>query len=253
MSLATLQRDLRELIAANDMADRSDESARADAGLAVYRNNYRGQLIACLEETFPRTLARLGDTAFRDAADAHIAVIRPSNWSLDAYPRQFPATLEQIYPNDAEIAELAWLESDLECAFVAADADPILPKRLLAVDWDHAIIRFSPSLTVRPVTTNAPAIFSALSAGKVPPAVEAQPKQAAIIVWRQDYVSCFRLVDSHEADALRALGQGTAFADVCAVLVAELGEGGGTQRAGEMLGQWISERLVIDVARECSS
>ncbi|MEO8175039.1 MAG: DNA-binding domain-containing protein [Sphingomicrobium sp.] len=250
MNLAQLQRELCEWIAADGMADQSGNSPRADAGLAVYRNNYCCQLTACLEETFPRTRAWLGDCAFHEAAERHIAVTRPAHWSLDAYPRQFPATLEKVYLNDPEIAELAWLESDLECAFVAADADPIQPGRLLTIDWDCAIIHFSPSLTVRRLTTNAPAIFSALSAGTSPPAVEPQPTDAAIIVWRQDYVSCFRLVDRQEADALRALGHGAAFAKMCAVLVAELGQDRGTRRAGAMLGQWISEGLVIDVTTE---
>jgi len=250
MNLATLQRDFRELIAGDDIVARLNEATEAKAGLAVYRNNYRGQLVACLGETFARTRDWLGDAAFREAVDAHILAVRPTHWSLDAYPRPFPATLEQLYPADAEVAEIAWLESDLECAFVAADADPFSLDGLAGIDWDHAILRFSPSLTVRSMTTNASAIWSALSAGERPPAVELHPELVAIIVWRQEFVSCFRLVDRHEGMAIRALGDRSSFGALCASLVEELGEQEGTERAGAMLGQWLREGLIIAVSKE---
>ncbi len=250
MNLAALQRDFRERIAGDDLAARPGKATREEAGLAIYRNNYRGQLVACLGETFARTRDWLGDAAFREAVDAHILAVRPTHWSLDAYPRPFPATLEQLYLVDAEVAELAWLESDLECAFVAADSDPLSPDRLAEVDWDHAILRFCPSLTARRMTTNASAIWSALSAGERPPAVELHPEPVAIIVWRREFVSCFRLVDRHEAMAIRALGDRSSFAALCASLVEELGEQEGTQRAGAMLGQWLREGLIIAVSRE---
>ena len=250
MNLATLQRDFRELIAGDDIVARLSKATEAKAGLAVYRNNYRGQLVACLEETFARTRDWLGDAAFCEAVDAHILAVRPTHWSLDAYPRPFPATLEQLYPADAEVAELAWLESDLECAFVAADADPLSPDRLAGVDWDHAILRFSPSLALRQVSTNASAIWSALTAGERPPVIEIHPEPIAVIVWRQDFISCFRLVDRHEAMAIRALGDRTTFAALCASLVEELGEQEGTERAGAMLGQWLREGLIIAVSKE---
>lgn len=250
MNLATLQRDFRELIAGDDIVARLNEATEAKAGLAVYRNNYRGQLVACLGETFARTRDWLGDAAFREAVDAHILAVRPTHWSLDAYPRPFPATLEQLYPADVEVAELAWLESDLECAFVAADADPFSLDGLAGIDWDHAFLRFSPSLTVRSMTTNASAIWSALSAGERPPAIELHPEPVAIIVWRQEFVSCFRLVDRHEAMAIRALGDRSSFGALCASLVEELGEQEGTERAGAMLGQWLREGLIIAVSKE---
>ena len=250
MNLATLQRDFRELIAGDDIVARLSKATGAKAGLAVYRNNYRGQLVACLGETFARTRGWLGDAAFREAVDAHILAVRPTHWSLDAYPRPFPATLEQLYPADAEVAELAWLESDLECAFVAADADPLSLDGLAGIDWDQAILRFSPSLTVRSMTTNASAIWSALSAGERPPAIELHPEPVAIIVWRQEFVSCFRLVDRHEAMAIRAVGDRSSFAALCASLVEKLGEQEGTQRAGAMLGQWLREGLIIAVSKE---
>ena len=72
----------------------------------------------------------------------------------------------------------------------------------------------------------------------------------AILVWRHDYVSCFRLADSHEEGALHALGDRATFGVVCASLVDNLGEERGTERAGAMLGQWLGEGLIIDIPSE---
>mgnify|MGYP002835384385 CR=1 FL=1 len=43
----------------------------------------------------------------------------PSDWTLDAYPAGFPATLAHIHADSPEIADLAWLEIALADAFVA--------------------------------------------------------------------------------------------------------------------------------------
>lgn len=54
----------------------SDDSARLlgdrHAGLAVYQNNYRAQLVGCLEQAFPIVRRWLGEEAFLAASITHI-------------------------------------------------------------------------------------------------------------------------------------------------------------------------------------
>ena len=110
MSLLALQRDFR-LWLTEESAEAADRvGAAAMPGLQIYRNNYRAQLMACMEDSFPQLRAWLGDDAFRAAAAVHIDRTPPHRWTLDAYPVDLPATLADLHPDDPEIAELARLE-----------------------------------------------------------------------------------------------------------------------------------------------
>ena len=97
------------------------------------------------------------------------------------------------------------------------------------------------------VSTNATAIWTALAAGEVPPAVEALPEPGAILVWRQDQVSRFRAIDQIEQQALLAARSGLSFADLCAAMVAAHGQEDGIARAGQLLGQWLADGLITAV------
>ncbi len=248
MSLIDLQRDMRTWLHAGDAAGLSAPAMRA--GLEVYQNNYRTQLIECLETSFPVTCDWLGEAAFRSAAACHIDAVQPSSWTLDAYPRDLPATLRHLYPDDAEVAELATLELALVEAFVAADADVLDTARLAGIDWDRAVLRFVPSFDICDVTSNAPAIWSAINNSDPPPAVAMLPETAGFLVWRHDDVSRFRTTDQAEVHAILRARAGAPFADLCAYLVDDLGEAEGVAAAGRWLGQWIGEGMITAIEGE---
>lgn len=245
MSLIDVQRDMRTWLHSGDAAGLS--APAMCAGLAVYQNNYRAQLIECLETSFPVTRDWLGGTAFRSAAAWHIDAVPPSSWTLDAYARDVPATLSRLYSDDAEIAELATLELALAEAFVAADADLLDAARLAGVDWDRAVLRFVPSFDIHEVTSNAPALWSAIVNGDRPPAAQMLPETAGLLVWRQDGVSRFRTTDRTELQAILRARAGAPFADLCTSLVDGLGEAEGVEAAGRWLGQWIGEGLIATI------
>jgi len=143
MSLAQLQRDFRAWL-----VDGSDDAARsfgagAAAGLTVYQNNYRAQLVGCIEQSFPRVHAWLGDDAFLRAAITHIDSHPPGAWTLDVYARNFDETLTALFPDNPDLHELAWIENALSEAFVAPDAEPVSIDALSAIDWDSAQLRLS--------------------------------------------------------------------------------------------------------------
>lgn len=247
MNLLALQRDFRGWIAegAEDAAHRLGPGARP--GLDVYQNNYRASLVACLDEAFERVRLWIGDERFRATAAAHIQTTPPSSWTLDAYASGFPETLQRLFPDDPEIFELGWLDLALSEAFVGPDAASIDPATLAAVDWDKAVLRFAPTLTGRRFETNAAAIWSALSAGEMPPAVEGLSEPATIIVWRHELTSCFRTAEPGEGEALSLAKGGATFGALCAAMVGLLGEQDGIAAAGAFLGRWIQDGLVVGV------
>ncbi len=244
MSLAELQRDMRAWLVEESADAAARLGAGAAPGLRVYQNNYRAQLVACLESSFGQTRAWIGHEAFLHAVVVHVDRVPPSSWTLDAYPRDFPETLAQLYPDDPEVAELGWIDRALGEAFVGPDAPVVRPEAMAAVDWDQAVLRFTPTLDMAPLTTNAPAIWGALAQGEDPPAAEMLPDIGAVLVWRQDMVSRYRAIDAAERDALAMMRGGTTFAALCTGMVGTLGEADGIARAGALLGQWLGDGLI---------
>jgi hypothetical protein len=247
MSLIELQRDLRNWLIREDRWSARRLGDDAAPGLRVYLNNYRAQLVACLEDSFARTRDWIGDAAFRQSVIAHIERVPPSSWTLDAYTRDFPATLASLYPSDPDVAELAWIDCALGEAFVGPDAPATDASMLAAVDWDNAVLHFTPTLDLGDLSTNAPAIWTALAAGDVPPAVEFLPEAGAVLVWRHEQASRFRAIDQIERQALLAARGGLSFAGMCDGIVAMQGQDRGTVLAGQLLGQWLADGLITKV------
>jgi hypothetical protein len=244
MTLAELQRDFRHWLvsASDDAASRLGQDN--GAGLAVYQNNYRAQLVGCLETAFPQTRAWMGEDAFLYAAVKHIDQHPPSAWTLDAYADQFNVTLRALFPHNPDIHELAWIESALSAAFVAADAAPLTPAALASVDWDQAHLQLTPSLHTRAATTNAERLYWAMQEGGERPEGEMLAEPCALIVWRRDFVSCLRSVDTLEHEALLQLQANGSFNALCETLVERLGEDEGVARAGALLANWIGSELI---------
>lgn len=247
MTLLALQRDLRAWLVDENVGAARRFGASAGPGLRVYQNNYRAQLVDCLEASFAQTRAWIGHEAFLAAAVTHIDRVPPSSWTLDAYPRDFPSTLALLYPDDPEVTELAWLELALEEAFVGPDARALAMADLAEVDWDRLALRLTPTLDLRDLTTNAPAIWSALCAGETPPAIERLHESGAMLVWRQDQVSRFRAIDQYECQALGQVRAGCSFGALCEATIGAFGERDGIERAGQWLGAWVRDGLVVGV------
>ena len=244
-TLGTLQRDFCQWLRHDDAEIVPRLRLNQAHGLAVYQNNYRGQLVTCLAETLPQTLAWLGGEAFDAAARTHIEHTPPSSWTLDAYPASFPAALAARYPDDAEVWELAGLEWQLSECFVAQDANALAPADLASIDWDAAQLQLVPSTHILAFTSNAPDIWSALAAGDTPPGAAISDTAQAWLVWRQGFTCCFRALDAQERELLPNLAAGLAFTALCDQLVAQMGEEDGIAMAGTLLARWTGEALLI--------
>ncbi|MBV6753569.1 DNA-binding domain-containing protein [Pseudomonas chlororaphis] len=247
MNLAQWQRELRNgLVSAAEEAA-ADLGAKAQAGLSVYQNNYRAQLLGCLEEAFPQVRAWIGAEAFFAAAVTHIDQHPPHAWTLDAYPQGFGATLARLFPDNPEVHELAWIERALDESFVAADAEPLPMEALASVDWEAACLRPTPSLRSHVLSSNAEPIWSALSEGLPPPAAECLAEAVGLLVWRRQLLVRLRPVELLEHQALLHLQENGSFSGLCEWLVERLGEAAGIARAGALLASWLAAELIVGV------
>jgi hypothetical protein len=244
MSLAELQLDMGAWLSGDEGAA-NRFAADARAGLDVYRNNYRAQLVACLSDTFARVKGWIGDEAFLSCAATHIDVVPPNDWTLDHYGQDFPQTLGRLYPADPDVSELAWIDHAIADAFVAADAQAVSVTSLAHIDWEHVRFEFTPSLRLGTATTNSPALWSALSEDIPPPLLERLPKSTALIVWRKEWKSCLRTADDGESRSLVAALGGASFGEICASSVTTLGEQEGIRVAGGHLARWLQDGLIV--------
>ncbi len=253
MSLLSLQEDFRSWLTMEsaDASARLGEQARP--GLAVYLNNYRSQLMACLAESFPAVRSWLGASRFDAAAATHIDHSPPHAWTLDAYPAGFPATLAVLHPAEPVVTELARLELALTEAFIGADAAPLDPARLGRIDWESAVIHLAPMLAMLPVTTNVAAVWSAISAEEPMPVAKRLSDKETIAIWRGQFTPMFRTAKPLEAAVVEQVRTGQTFGAICAALVEQLGGDPGTAAAAEILGGLLRDGLIVGIsAKNCT-
>jgi hypothetical protein len=247
MNLNMMQRDFRRWLTTADNAS-AHRLADGRRGLDVYQNNYRVQLVGCLEATYPHLRTFIGDAAFRHAAAVHIRRNPPRAWTLDAYGAGFEATLRSVFPDNPDLHELAWIEWSLATAFVARDAAPLDPARLAHVDWDRARLGFTPSLHMARLTTNAADIWSALQDGIEAPEAAMLGAAAGAIVWRRGHVARLRVLDTPDVEALQLARAEGSFNALCVRLVDRLGAEEGVAKAGALLADWIGNELLTRVS-----
>ena len=247
MNLAELQGSFRSWLVDPEGTPAGVFGAGAEQGLLVYQNNYRAQLVACLEASYPQVHRWLGGDAFREAAISHIVSHPPQAWTLDHYGRDFADTLQALYPRNPDLRELAWIEWSLSEAFVAADTTALSVDALASVDWDRARLHLTPSLRTLPASTNADDIWFALDNDAEVPQGAMLDAPGGFVVWRKGFHSQLNRVDAVAFGALLSLRDDATFASLCDWLVGRLGEDEGVRRAGMLLAQWIDAGIVSGV------
>ncbi len=247
-SLAALQDQFRQWLETGEPDAAKPFGAAAAPGLAVYLNNYRVQLLNCLEQVFRCTLAWLGEERFRAAARSHIMQRPPADWTLDAYPATFVAALAEQLPDDLVAAELASLEWALDTAFTAADQPPLTRPMFTALDWEQVVLSHAAGGTILSHRSNAAAIWQALDRGDDPCAAQIGSDAVSILVWRCELAPCFRELAPDEARLMAALDAGLPFTTMCSLLERELGEEAAVARAGQLLARWADDGAVSVVA-----
>lgn len=250
MTLIDLQNDFRAWLSSPSDSGANPLVTNGRAGLDVYQNNYRSQLVSCLRESYPQLRSWLGDEAFLYAARTHIDRHPPHDWTLDAYGAEFGVTLLALFPDNPDLHELAWIEAALSTAFVAKDARPLEAATLPPIDWETARLRFTPSLRLSPMTTNAADIWWAMHDGTERPEGRMLDQPGGVMAWRRDYVACLRTMDALEFAALAHAQKCGDFTSLCDMLVAQLGESDGVAKTGSLLGEWIGSELITGIDDE---
>jgi hypothetical protein len=247
MNLLALQRSMREYLIRGADEITAQIHGNPSPRLAVYHHAYRAQLVDCLRDTFERVWAWLGDAGFEAAALRHIESHPPHSWTLSDYGDEFDRTLSELYPDDREVAELAWLDWSLRRAFDGHDATPVTADALSDIDWDHAIFCIVPTLRMRSIFTNSAAIWTALSENNAPPAAARLRTPTALRVWRKDFSPHFRAVDAIEQHVLLMACDGASFAAICTAIADKTEPARAPEIAGALLAGWLQDGLIIAV------
>ncbi len=243
MNLADLQQTMREWLETGDPKYAQFGEA-GQPGLEIYLNNYRVQLMRCLDTAFPCMKVWLGGESFRAAARRHIITQPPTTWTLDAYPGSFAANVDTLFPHDRVTHEIARLEQALADVETAADLSPLTRDMLVDLDWEHVMLTYPSGAQVLRNYSNAVEIYSAVSRGENPPAANTLDAPVNILIWRSDWVPCFRVLDPDEAEIFTLMAQPLPFTDICMLLQKKLGARAAVKRAGLLLARWADDKAV---------
>lgn len=227
---------------------------RHAAGMSVYRGNYRSALIEAMRSTYERTGKWVGEAAFRRAAAHHLIAHPPSSWTIDDAGAGFDLTCAELFANDPEVTELAWLEWTMLGAFTAPDVAPLdLPGLNAATsgfgedDWANLKLRFVPGCGARILEHDLRAIWQALDEEDLVRPDFTLETARGCLVWREGERVTFIMVEAEEVHAFEAMRQGSGYGEVCMMIANDGDTSGAAMRAGAMLGRWLREGLITAI------
>lgn len=259
-TLAASQADFMAQVLDDDRPLPAGWTPRHAAGLAIYRNAYRARLVDALRDTYERTARWVGEEAFRAAAAHHVIQSPPNSWTLDHVAEGFVEVLEQLFANDPEVADLAWLEWAMHRAFVASDIAPLDTAGFAAAsagfgeeDWAGLRLGFLRSLHLRVLTHDACALWNALAADEFEAPDYSLSAPKAIIVWREGLRPTFMPVDIAEGHVLGRMLDGANYGGMVESLAGEIGDEAAVMQAGAMLGRWLGNGLIADLGQSSRS
>lgn len=178
--------------------------------LGIYHHAYRARLVEALADSFERTARYAGDD-FSVWATQYAERHPPADRSLNRYGHDFAAFLQQRFPHNPELFELARLDWDLRSRFDMADVpalDAALAAELPPEAWLQAAAPLHPTLVLRTVGTNVVALWQALDADTEVPPPEALPEPLGLVVWRLDQQPHFQTVPPDQWAFLARLADG---------------------------------------------
>lgn len=219
-----------------------------DHRLHIYHNAYRARLLENLCDAFEKTWVYLGDDTFEKSARAFIEENPPTHRNLRWHGAEFPKFLAERYPQDADIAELALIDWHLRHAFDGPNATPIQATELVGISpesWETIGFQFAPTFNITPLRYNTIGIWHAIDQEQVPPAVELLPLPSWLLIWRKEWQPHFRTIHAVEHAALMQLQGGASFAAVCAALSEQFSDQEAATVAGESLGTWLQDELIV--------
>lgn len=254
MDLAQLQRAFQKQVLDGDgaiaVAVNCTATAEGTARLAIYTDAYHLRLVEALTHNYPRLQQLLGESAFDRIARAYLQTHPSANASVRWFGDRLAEFLAEAYPDPPALAELAQWEWAIAAAFDAADAELLAEQALSGIDpaqWATLRLPLHPSVQLRCMRTNAPAIFRALAANEEPPTPATLPSPQYWCIWREELTPRYRSVSEDEAAALRTLlTQGT-FEQLCDALCEWHADDDVPSRAAILLKGWIRDSMIVRI------
>jgi hypothetical protein len=253
MTLANLQRAFQQYVLSDDDAVAShihaSEEITAAARLNVYGDAYRLRLADALAANYPRLQRLLGDEDFAVLAREYLARHPSSNPSVRWFGDRLADHLrdQPSFTTSPWLSELARWEWAIAAAFDAPDHAPIDAGALAAVEaahWPALQFTFHPSAQCLALSTNAPALFKALSeGGELPAPASIEPRDW--LIWRPGLTPRYRSLPHDESAALRRAMAGGTFSDLCEILCDWHEPADVAVAAVRLLQQWIAEALIV--------
>ncbi|MFL0355600.1 putative DNA-binding domain-containing protein [Erythrobacter sp. GH1-10] len=233
---------------------------RQALGMSVYRGNYRSALVGALESTFERTARYVGEATFKRVCAHHALANPPSGWTIDEAGEGFDATCAELFANNPEVAELAWLEWTMLQVANAPDCEPIDADGFAEAtaafgdeDWMGLRVQFQPRAVAHVVRTNLSGLWNALEDSSEldrPEPRLAEPR--GCIVAREQERPVFQMVEPDSAEAFALIQAGGTYGELILHLAGEEPELKHVQkaamRAGAILGEWVNEGLVTGLS-----
>ena len=232
---------------------------RQSAGMNVYRGNYRSSVVEALKSTYEKTQRWVGEAAFRRAAAHHVITNPPSSWTLDDAGAGFDQTCAELFKNDPEVAELAWLEWTMLAVFTAENLTPLdaagFGEQSAAFgeeEWGNLKITFLPGAAAREVKHELRAIWNALGDEEFERVQSRLDSAGSVLVWREGERSTFMMGSVEEARAFSAAQSGMPYGELCMLLAgedpSEEEAHDAAMRAGALLGRWLNEGLIASIS-----
>lgn len=225
------------------------------AGMSVYRGNYRGALMDALADTFERTARYVGAGPFKQASVHHAISNPPSGWTIDEAGEGFDTTCAELFGENPEVAELAWLEWAMLQVSTAPDFEPLDAAGFASAtaefgdqDWMDLKIEYQPRAVAALAEHHLPGLWNALEQDGQPMPELRLPSAQGCLVFREGERPTFMLVDPDSANAFSAMQDGASYGQIIALLAGEEPSDEVVQqaamRAGELLGGWLQEGLI---------
>ncbi|MEM9086491.1 MAG: DNA-binding domain-containing protein [Pseudomonadota bacterium] len=226
-------------------------------GLSVYRGNYRNALMSALEETFERTGRYVGEAPFRTARINHVIANPPSHWTIDAAGEGFDRTCAELFTNNPEVAELAWLEWTMTDLIGARDSAVVSPQDFAEAsagfgdqEWLGLRVMFQPRAAARVVQHDLTSLWKSLEKGAEDVPIEEISGEQGCLVWRDGERPTFQMVEADSARAFEAAQMGASYGSLIELMAGDQTDDQtialAAQRAGEILGHWLNEGLIVD-------
>jgi hypothetical protein len=199
---------------------------RAAERLGVYVDGYPARVREVLAETFPAVAHVIGPQALTDLTQRYLASVPLRSGNLNhagaevsAFLRDDPLTAS--LPFLADLAELEW---SVARAFHAREDPPFDPTPLAEwslEDWDHAVLRFQPSVSVVASDWPIREIWERRETPieKIDIALQNRPDR--VLVRRAGFDVACESLPAAEARALAALLAGQTLGQVAELLAAE--------------------------------